>query len=538
MQHKTVLRFAEHVHAHPHGDHCADAADRKHVEIQRNAPHQGAAEAGDIPVHGVQLDDLLHVEPADGKGHLGGVIEDGGEVEQRRDEHAPDVHDVPEEHRCRRQEQTHPQAEEEEGDERVERFQKGQVEGRTGKDHHQQQGHKAEHAVHHGKAALFQREDILGDIHLFQQGGGAEHAAHAGGGGLIEEVEEQLTAHQEHREVVDAAAPHIHQAAEHSPVDQAHQQGVQHAPQHTQHAAAVFQLEITADQIPQQIAVAPEAVEHSFQFRHGLSPLFKEFKLLGCKGLMQLVLCAGLVLTAAVGPLHVHGGVIVGDAALAGGVIDIGALVAELGHIAQHQEAVGKALGDIEHLLVLLAQGHAHPLAKGGAVGAAVHGNIIDLALGHTHQLALGVILLEMQAAQHAAGGAALVVLHELLVDAGSSKLILLVGLHKITAVITEHLRLNDHNTRDLGLSKRKLAHISFSSLFSFRKFCLFVVYGKVLAGFCAIFRRLVACQAHPLRQRCALPPLPKGEATHLLDPAAGHELLSALPSGELAQSA
>ena len=33
------------------------------------------------------------------------------------------MHDVPEEHRCRRQEQTHPQAEEEEGDERVERFQ-------------------------------------------------------------------------------------------------------------------------------------------------------------------------------------------------------------------------------------------------------------------------------------------------------------------------------------------------------------------------------------------------------------------------------
>ena len=372
---------------------------------------------------------------------------------------ATKTYDVPEEHRCRRQEQTHPQAEEEEGDERVERFQKGQVERRTGKDHHQQQGHKAEHAVHHGKAALFQREDILGDIHLFQQGGSAEHAAHAGGGGLVEEVEEQLTAHQEHREVVDAAAPHIHQAAEHSPVDQAHQQGVQHAPQHTQHAAAVFQLEITADQIPQQIAVAPEAVEHSFQFRHGLSPLFKEFKLLGCKGLMQLVLCAGLVLTAAVGPLHVHGGVIVGDAALAGGVIDIGALVAELGHIAQHQEAVGKALGDIEHLLVLLAQGHAHPLAKGGAVGAAVHGHIVHLALGHAHQLALGVVLLEVQPAQHAPGGAALVVLHKFLVDTGLCELVLLVGLHKIAAVVAEHLRLNDHHAGDLGLRKNKLTH-------------------------------------------------------------------------------
>ena len=86
--------------------------------------------------------------------------------------------------------------------------------------------------------------------------------------------------------------------------------GFKNAPHHAQHAAAVFQLEITAYKVPQQIAVAPEAVEHSFQFRHGLSPLFKEFKLLGCKGLMQLVLCAGLVLTAAVGPLHVHGGVI------------------------------------------------------------------------------------------------------------------------------------------------------------------------------------------------------------------------------------
>ena len=34
--------------------------------------------------------------------------EDGGEIEQRRDKDAPDVHDVPEEHRCRRQEQAHP----------------------------------------------------------------------------------------------------------------------------------------------------------------------------------------------------------------------------------------------------------------------------------------------------------------------------------------------------------------------------------------------------------------------------------------------
>ena len=93
MQHEAVLCLAEHLDAHQHRDKGAEAADEEHVDVQRDAPHHRAAEARDIPVHGVQLDDLLHIEAADGKGHLGGVVEDGGEIQQRGDEHAPDVHD-------------------------------------------------------------------------------------------------------------------------------------------------------------------------------------------------------------------------------------------------------------------------------------------------------------------------------------------------------------------------------------------------------------------------------------------------------------
>ena len=99
-------------------------------------------------------------------------------------------------------------------------------------------------------------------------------------------------------------------------------------------------------------------------------------------------------------------------------------------------------------------------------MGAAVHGHVVHFALGHTDQLALGVVLLEMQTAQHAAGRAALVVLHELFVDAGFCELILLIRLHEIAAVIAEHLRLNDHNTGDLSFRKRKFTHFLFSSLF------------------------------------------------------------------------
>ena len=127
---------------------------------------------------------------------------------------------------------------------------------------------------------------------------------------------------------------------------------------------------------------------------------------------------------------------------------------------------MGKAFRDIEHLFVLGGKGHTHPLAKGFAVGAAVHGNVVHFAHGHTHQLALGMVLLEMQAAQHAAGGAALVVLHELLVDAGSSKLILLVGLHKITAVIAKHGRFDHNNAGDFGFNKIKLTHFFIFSFY------------------------------------------------------------------------
>ena len=66
---------------------------------------------------------------------------------------------------------------------------------------------------------------------------------------------------------------------------------------------------------------------------------------------------------------------------------------------------------------------------------------------------------LEVQTAQHALGGAALVVLHEGLADTGSGELVNLVGLHEIAAVIAKDGRLNDLHFRNLSLDKIKLAH-------------------------------------------------------------------------------
>ena len=75
VQHKAILRFSFLSQPRHHGQHGADTADKEHIPVQRDAPHHCAAEARDIPVHGVQLDDLLHIEAADRKGHSNDCIE-------------------------------------------------------------------------------------------------------------------------------------------------------------------------------------------------------------------------------------------------------------------------------------------------------------------------------------------------------------------------------------------------------------------------------------------------------------------------------
>ena len=127
---------------------------------------------------------------------------------------------------------------------------------------------------------------------------------------------------------------------------------------------------------------------------------------------------------------------------------------------------MGKAFRDIEHLFVLGGKGHTHPLAKGFAVGAAVHGNVVHFAHGHTHQLALGMVLLEMQAAQHALGGAALVILYKGLVNPGGGEIVDLISLHKITAVIAKHGRFDHNNAGDFGFNKIKLTHFFIFSFY------------------------------------------------------------------------
>jgi hypothetical protein len=133
-------------------------------------------------------------------------------------------------------------------------------------------------------------------------------------------------------------------------------------------------------------------------------------------------------------------------------VVVVGGLVEDLGHVGEHEESVGEALGDPELPLVLGGQHVALPLPERGRAAPQVHRHVEDLALDDANQLPLWKRQLVVKAAQHPARRPAVVVLHE---GHGAGERLrerpLVVALEEEAAGVAEHLRLDDHDVRDPG---------------------------------------------------------------------------------------
>src|SRR5436190_18385269 len=118
------------------------------------------------------------------------------------------------------------------------------------------------------------------------------------------------------------------------------------------------------------------------------------------------------------GPLDPHLRVVVGELALGRGVVVARALVDDVRLLAEHAEPVGEADRDEELVSVLVVEAVGLPLAEGGRATAQVDRDVEDCAPRAAQELGLARMGLEMHAAQRAAPGARVVVLHELHVDA------------------------------------------------------------------------------------------------------------------------
>ena len=106
-----------------------------------------------------------------------------------------------------------------------------------------------------------------------------------------------------------------------------------------------------------------------------------------------------------------------------------------------------------------LAQLHAKPLAVGFAACTQVNGHIENSFLDYPYQFALGILLLEMQAAQNAFGTHRLVIFDKYHVQCRLVHIVLLIRLHKIATIISINCRPNDIKPFNRSLGHLNLSH-------------------------------------------------------------------------------
>ena len=127
---------------------------------------------------------------------------------------------------------------------------------------------------------------------------------------------------------------------------------------------------------------------------------------------------------------------------------------------------MGKSFGYIKLLLILCGKNDAKPFSVGFGIRTQIHRHIVDSTSHHPYQLALGILLLEMQPSQYALDGHGLVVLYEHHAETCFLKIILIVGLHKIASLILKNCRFNHIQPLDVAGGHFNLSHKSIRSFF------------------------------------------------------------------------
>ena len=155
---------------------------------------------------------------------------------------------------------------------------------------------------------------------------------------------------------------------------------------------------------------------------------------------------------AGVGPVDAEGGIVEAEAALGFLAVEVVALVGEERVVLEDDEAVGEAAGDEELAAILGGEEDRDVFAEGGGTLADVHGDIPDGAAEDADEFGLGVGAgLPVEAADDAAGGAALVVLDEVGEDVGGFVAGGVVGFAEVTAGVCKNVGDDDFDVGDGG---------------------------------------------------------------------------------------
>ena len=179
---------------------------------------------------------------------------------------------------------------------------------------------------------------------------------------------------------------------------------------------------------------------------------------------ISLTIRCAIVSSQNLRPLDSDLGIVPGHSALIPGTIEICHLVTEFCFIAQNQKSVSKPFRDIELFFIFFGKDDPEPFSEGFAVLAEIDRNIKHLAADHTDKLALGILFLEMKAAQHTLYRHALIILDKHHVHTGFMHIILIVSFHKISPAVPVNGRFNHIKSLYIRFCHFDLSHYNLIS--------------------------------------------------------------------------
>ena len=130
------------------------------------------------------------------------------------------------------------------------------AQSRPGQQNHGVEWQQRQQKIDADEQTFRQRKNVLRHIDLADQGKVCHHAAHGKIRRLGKIVEQRQPCH-EIGEIAHAACRKAKDVLKHQRQHAHHQHGIEQTPQHTEHGALVFDLEIPRDQLLQQKAVFP-----------------------------------------------------------------------------------------------------------------------------------------------------------------------------------------------------------------------------------------------------------------------------------------
>lgn len=200
---------------------------------------EDVAHERDVRVHGIGVDDALH-QRRHALDHRD-VPEQRGRVRPSGDYNAPQVDDVAEEHGKCGQREAHTHAEQHEEDKDSGKPQEVPRGGDVEPEHDDGDGDQREGKVDEAEQNLLDRKDEAMDLYLFEKGRGADDRRERRAGRVVHEAEGDVAKDEVQRVIDDVRAAQTHkEGAEDRGHHDHHEQGVQHAPQDAQEAAAIF----------------------------------------------------------------------------------------------------------------------------------------------------------------------------------------------------------------------------------------------------------------------------------------------------------